>query len=748
MFYPFFFFNQLLLLYPLTTLTHMRKKWLLLFLATILVTIQYDVNAQQQRKEKYRNKANDPVAKLPYYKKLRWADDLFKAGSYFNAIEYYTQLKQEQERNPYITYQLAESYWFTRDYVPAAHFYGEVFALAPKLYPEATYKEALMLKMQGEYDAAIRQFNKFITDNPKTYKKLKLRAKRQIEGCNMAMNSIKNPISVTIQNAGPNVNSAYTELSPMPLGDTALLFGTMRQNTPVNVDKSRREEYMSRMMVSRKQENIPIADSFQWALKFLDGQFNDPKVHVGNGVFSPGGDRFYFTKCAEEDSMKVICKIYISKFEGARWTDPVILGEGINESGSNTQPYVAKVGKKEVLFFSSNRKLQSRGGYDIWYSIIDPRNGTYRRPQNAGKQINTEGNEITPYYDSRINKLYFASDGWVTMGGFDIFSGDGGPSRYTNLSNLGYPINSPADELYFIKDPSGKPDAYVVSNRIGSIALKNPTCCDDIWRIQFEPKLMVIGKVLNRSTNQPVEGVVAKMVDDQGDLKTFDSPDGNFGFNMARGHTYVITGDKQGFSTTRATVNTSDVKRSDPDDTAYVTIYLDEITNEFAVRNVYFDYDKSDVRPESVASLDSLTAFMKDNGSLSVELYAFTDAKGTDAYNKDLSIRRGDAVKSYLVQAGVEDARMIVKPWGERMPAASNTTSEGQDNPMGRQLNRRVEFRIVTDVPTRRVIYNSAKPGSLDEQSKNLQIDENSNDESEGDQESESGNPGSRVNRR
>lgn len=725
----------------------MRKNWLLLLLATMLVSIQYDVYGQQQRKEKYRNKANDPVSKLPYYKKLRWADDLFKSGSYFNAIEYYQQLKQEQERNPYLTYQLAECYWMTRDYVPAAHYYGEAFALAPKLYPEATFKEAMMLKMQGQYDLAIAQFNKFMADNPKTFKKLKLRAKREIEGANMAMNSIKDPIPVNVMNAGPNVNSAYTELSPYPLGDTALLFGTMRQNSVVEVAKKKRDDYVSRLMVSRKQENVPVADSFQWALKFLDGKFNDPRVHVGNGVYSPGGDRFYFTKCAEEDSMKVICKIYVSKFEGSQWAEPVMLGEGINDDGSNTQPFVGKVGKKEVLFFSSNRKLQSRGGYDIWYSIIDPRNGTYRRPQNAGKQINTEGDEITPYYDSRVNKLYFSSNGWVTMGGFDVYSADGGPSRYTNLTNLGYPINTSADELYFIKDPVGKPDGYLVSNRVGAIALKNPTCCDDIWRIQYEPKLVVMGKVVNCDTKQPMEDIVVKMVDEKGDLKTYNSTDGSFAFNMARSHTYVITADKQGFSSTRATVNTSDVKRSDPDDTASVTICLSDIKVNFHVTNVFYDYDKATLRPESIASLDSLVNFMRDNPSLSVEIYAFTDSKGTDQYNKELSSRRGQSVKDYLVNNGIEAERMIVKNWGEKMPAAPNTTTTGADNPIGRQMNRRTEFRIVTDVPTRRVIFNSAKPGSMDEQQQNLQQDENDNPDAEQDNESEVGTPGSRVNK-
>lgn len=723
----------------------MRKNWLLLVLATALITIQFDATAQQQ-KDKYRNKANDPVKDLPYYKKIRWADNLFRAGSYFNAIEYYQQLKAEQPRNPYLTYQLAECYWFTRDYVMGAKYFQEAYATAPKLYPEAKYKEAIMLKMQGEYDEAIAAFNKFIADNPKTYKKLKIRAKKEIDGATMAKNTIKDPQPVTIKNAGPNVNSAYTELSPYPLGDTALLFGTMNQNMVADADKSNRGNYVSRLMVSRKQKFVEDVDSFQWALKFNDGNFNDPRVHVGNGSYSPGGDRFYFTKCDESDSGRVICKILVSQFEGSKWSEPTVLGEGINEEGSNTQPYVAKVGKKEILFFSSNRKLQSRGGFDIWYSVIDPRNGTYRRPQNAGKQINTEMDEVSPYYDTRVGKLYFSSNGWLTMGGFDVFSADGGPSRYTNITNLGYPINTSADELYFVKDPSGKPDAYVVSNRVGSIALKNPTCCDDIWRVQYEPRLVVIGKVVSRETNTLIPDIAVKMVNDKGDMKTYNSADGNFAFNMQRSHTYVITGDKQGFSTTRATVNTMDVKRTDPDDTAYVTVYMEEITNAFRVSNVYFDYDKADLRPESIAAMDSLVTFMNDNRSLSVEIYAFTDSKGTDAYNKQLSLKRAEAVKQYLVQAGVEESRMIAKGLGETNPAAPNTSTGGGDNPIGRQLNRRVEFRVVTDVPTRRVIFDSSKPGSIDEQTKNLQMDENMNEDGTPDAESEVGNPGSRVN--
>jgi OmpA-OmpF porin, OOP family len=334
------------------------------------------------------------------------------------------------------------------------------------------------------------------------------------------------------------------------------------------------------------------------------------------------------------------------------------------------------------------------------------------------------------------------------MGGFDVFSADGGPSRYTNIQNLGYPINTSADELYFIKDPSGKPDAYLVSNRIGSIALKNPTCCDDIWRIQYEPKLMVMGKVINRKTNELMTDVVAKMVDQEGDMKTYSSADGNFSFNMSRGKAYVVTGDKQDYASTRATINTMDVKRTDADDTVMVTIYMDEITKEyrFRVSNVYYDYDKADLRPESITSLDSLVNFMKDNPSLNVEIYSFADAKGTDKYNKDLSMRRAESVMAHLETAGIERGRMITKGFGEAMPAAPNEKN-GKDNPVGRQMNRRTEFRIVTDVPTRRVLFNSAKPGSMDDQQKNLQMNEEMNEEGENDAESDMGKPGSRVNK-
>lgn len=680
----------------------------------------------------------DPIRKMSDGKVLGVADALYVEGSYFNALDYYQQLKQKDERNPYYTWMIAECLRATRDYVPAAHYYNEVKALSKKVFPKATYYAGMMLKQQGEYDAAIASFNEFLTDNkkatksegsldPKELKILKKLAQVEIDGCVMAKNSIKTPEAVTVINAGPNVNSIYTELSPFPLGDSSLLFSTIEQNEIIETNRGNVKGHKEHFMIAHKQPGY--VDSFQWALPFYDAHNVDPTAHVGNGCFSPGGDRFFFTKCAEDptDSNEIKCKIFMSKFENKRaWSIPRPLDE-LGE-GSNMMPYYAKVGKKDILFFVSDRKLQSRGMNDIWYSIVDPRNGSLGRPKNCGKQINTQMDEISPYYDSREGKLYFATSGLKSMGGTDIYSAVGGPSRFTKVQNMGYPINTSADELYYIKDPVGKPDAYVVSNRIGSFALKNPTCCNDIWRIQQEPVLAVIGEVQSKRTKALVPQTVVKMVDQRGEMNTYNSEDGKFIFSMSRGHAYVITADKPGYTSSRASVSTMEIKRSDPNDTVYVTIYIDSIKQSFSVSNIYYDYDKSTLRPESVAALDSVLHFLNDNPSISVEIYSYTDAKGTEAYNLALSQRRAQSVLDYLEKNGVDRARLTAKGFGSKNAVAPNGVGK-KDNPEGRQLNRRTEFRVISDVPTRRVMYNSALPGSMDQQERNLHIEVEQEDE-------------------
>jgi outer membrane protein OmpA-like peptidoglycan-associated protein len=196
---------------------------------------------------------------------------------------------------------------------------------------------------------------------------------------------------------------------------------------------------------------------------------------------------------------------------------------------------------------------------------------------------------------------------------------------------------------------------------------------------------------------------------------------------VTRGHTYTLNGDKLSFISTRTSVNTDGYKRESPDDTINVVIYMDSIyiDSAFRMENIYYDYDKATLRPESGAELEKLINLMQDNPSLDVQIAAHTDGKGSEEYNMTLSQERAESVVNYLVSGGIDRSRLSAKGYGKSKPVAPNTTPSGADNPEGRQLNRRTEFIIIGDVPERHEIFNSSKPGTIGEQDRNLQIGEN-----------------------
>jgi OmpA-OmpF porin, OOP family len=679
----------------------------------------------------------DLIAKLPFEKKLLVAKDLFKNGSFFNAEKYFIQLRQVQPRNPYVTMMLAECFERNRDYPPAAKFWRQAYELAPALYPEAPYREALMLKSNGQYAEAIERLNFFIANYKGKDRKMKVYAKRQIEGCNLAVQSLANPDPVFIKNAGPNVNTAYTESSPMPIADTGLAYSTMNTNKVIESKKDKRSDYVSRLMWAQKElDRTNVKDSFEVALPYADGRFNDPKFHVANGNFSPGRDRFYYTKCFELDTLEMQCSIYVSVFDTMRgkWKQGTKVPE-VNSDGSNTNPFMAMIGKKEILYFSSNRKGQSSGGYDIWYSVYDAKSGTYRRPQNVGKKVNTNKDEVTPYYDSKKSRFYWSSNGLVSMGGFDIFSGDGGPSRYANIKNLGAPYNSPADDMYYVEDAGVKGNGYVVSNRLGTTYIKNPTCCDDIWRVIKNPSLSVAGRVLDANSNLPMEKIVVKLIDEANGnvVDTFYSANGAYTFNTPMGKNYLITADKEGYTSGRGNTSTVNLSAADPDRQDIVDISVGKITKDytFNVQNVYYDFNKDEFQAGSEKHLDSLSNFLKDNPSLIVEVYSNTDGIGKDPKNDELSLRRSEKVITYLIAKGTERSRMIARPQGERVMARPNEVdAAGKDDAEARQYNRRTYFRIVGDTEGKRIIYNENRPEYIDKtgadkRGKDLQVAEN-----------------------
>ncbi|HNB81957.1 MAG TPA: OmpA family protein, partial [Chitinophagaceae bacterium] len=276
-------------------------------------------------------------------------------------------------------------------------------------------------------------------------------------------------------------------------------------------------------------------------------------------------------------------------------------------------------------------------------------------------------------------------------------------------------------------------------------------CCDDIYRVIKEPNFYVKGVVVDEVSNEQIPMAVVKMSNlGTGTLvDTNFSKEGNFLFYTPMGNNYAITADKEGYISGRTTVSTSGKSVMDPDDTTMVTIYMHKITKEyeFHVQNVYYNFDKGDFQPDSYGALDSLVNFMLDNPSVSVEIRSYTDSKGEDAYNEELSVRRAQAVMNYMSSKGVDRGRMIAKGEGKKNPVQPNMV-DGKDNPTGRQYNRRTEFRIIGDLPEKRIIYDMNRPeyidkSGVDQRSKNLQI--NTDEEDDGTPPDTDITPGSHV---
>jgi OmpA-OmpF porin, OOP family len=706
----------------------------LLLLITLFISSVTQAQLFQDQLEK-----EDLIARLPFAKKLIIAQGLYRQGSYENATKYFNQLKKEQPRNPQITLMIAQCARKSRDYPPAAYFFREAYDLAPALYPMAPFWEADMLKSCGRYQEASDRIDFFLANTKIKDKKIKAMATRLKEGAVTAMLSIQSPEPVYVKNAGPNVNTVATEGAPMPLGDTALLFSTMKINEIIDVKKVAREDYVSRLMWAPKEfDRTKIKDTFEVAMPFKDGKFNDGKFFITNGSWSPGRDRFYFSQCKVEDSSEVICKVWVATWDSAHamWKNPTRDGlDFVNDEGlksDNTNPMVCMVGKKEVLFFSSNRKGQSAGGYDIWYSVYDPKQKTYRRPQNCGKKINTNRDEKTPWYDSKKNTLYFASNGLKNFGGLDIFAAVGGPTRYSSVKNIGFPYNSPADDFGYIEDMNAKGNAYVVSNRIGTTFVKNPTCCDDIFRVIKTPDLGVKGNVYDEATNELLSKVVIKMSDDATSkvLDTFMSANGNYRFIASMGKNYTLSADKEGYTSSNASYSTANITAMDPDNDGIVDIYMRKIVkgdDVFTVSNVFYDFNIQKFQPKSYVALDSLAGFMSNNPSISVEVYSNTDGLGKDQYNDELSVQRAQVVIDYLAGKGIDKARMTARPQGKRVKAMAEG---GSNDAESRAMNRRTYFRIIGDIPGKRIQYDDNRPEYIDKSTKskrdaNLDVKEN-----------------------
>lgn len=401
---------------------------------------------------------------------IKYGNKSFQERDYYGASLYYRKAMLLDSGNLEVVYRYAEALRSYNEYQLGEKYYHYVFKKdLGTNFKEALFWLASMQKYNAKYQDARKNFIKFANfckdKNSYFYKK----AKQEIGSCEFAQALMQDTVPVAVINLGPSVNSVNAEFSPIVLNDSSIFFSSLRSDKIREVIKGDTSSSYHIKIFSAVRKDTG------WIKKNEISPFiNSNLSHNGNGAFDSSETKFYFTRCDDQFN----CSIYASSLEDGKWSEPKMVEGGLNMPGyTSTQPSITTLNKKEFMFFSSDRP-GGEGKFDVWYGPIE--GGKVTEIYNAGKVINSIDDELTPRYDAERKMLYFSSGWHYGLGGFDIFSAAGMPGRFGKPVNLGYPVNTSANDFYYtLLEKSG--NGFLTSNRKGSITAKGETCCDDLW---------------------------------------------------------------------------------------------------------------------------------------------------------------------------------------------------------------------------------------------------------------------------
>lgn len=638
-------------------------------------------------------------------------------GDYNSAIYYYHYLSQKYPNKTKYLWQLAYQYQQSRDYLSAYEVFDKLTLKCPKREMLANYYKAINAKSLGYNDEAYGLLKKIRVRKQKRWMPnyFEMLVESQTRGCELALEMKDSVNQRKIVELVPGINRPHIEFNPFYLSDTSFVYSSTAVDTLAYYDADSNSP--------KRKFYLAIKDSLGWTGGHQPGQpfFNSPDYDTGDGVFSMDGNRFYFTRCERNWQNKMICHLYVSeKFED-EWLKPYKLGSEINlRNFSSTEPAVGTCydPNLEVVYFVSTRP----GGYgqtDIWYTIYDLVKQSYEKPVNAGIYINTSGAEATPFYDRLSHKMYFSSDGWPNFGGLDVFSAQGDLVNWDEPVNLGYPINSNCDDLYYSEDEFGE-KGFITSNRGGGLSLTHENCCDDIypWKSTFAEKIAVSAMLVSENVDfkkmgilnlassgtTGIQGIIENakidiyIQKDSANLVYINSTTtdslGNLNFLSPTDMDYrMVIADKRVIRknmefTTRglssAELNMGKVRVQTMDTVTYI------------LPQVFGPGNQTKLSADEQALIDGgLLKMMLLYPDVSVEIGSHTDNRGNDKYNIRLTDRRAREVVKYLIGKGVSEDRLKAAGHGGSKPIAPNKNADGSDNPEGRHLNWRTDFRLI-----------------------------------------------------
>lgn len=613
---------------------------------------------------------------------LSKADKRFARGEYESALTLYKADVAKGKNVAQGNYQIAEAYRLSNRVDQAEPYYKAALDGGARK-ADASYNYALALRANGKFEEAAEQFTKYAEVG--SNRTLAAQAEAEARNARASKALLDQRTSSEVMPLD-ELNTPASEFGGTRIpGTLELVFASGREGKvyPGN------GEGFNDLYAVRFADDQKLAGA---TVRKLEPVINSVNRHEASATYSPDGKTMVFAR-SNDGSKKGLLSVdlWISYFREGAWTEPEIL-RGVNSSTADEySPFFSPDG--QTLYFASTRK-GGFGGSDLYKAAMEGP-GRFGAPENLGDKINTVGNESFPAI-SPEGVLYFCSDGHPGLGKLDIFKLDKG-----RVQNLGSPINSNGDDFapYFL----GKQGGIFSSNRAGGKG------SDDLYQFRENTIKLVFfvadGTVVERNSqtgtttvvpNQPV----ALLGSNGQQLQTTTSgPDGKFLFKLdSAAATYALLANRDGYFTARSPLTTVGRKPAQellPDPVNEVripvTLTLTKIVKNKAivVENIFYDYDKSNIRPDAALELDKLVETLNDNPRITIELSSHTDSRGKDAYNQALSQRRAQSAVEYIISKGIAPGRITAKGYGESRPVVPNAKTEEQY-----QRNRRTEFKV------------------------------------------------------
>ncbi|WP_379091248.1 OmpA family protein [Pedobacter sp. UC225_65] len=642
----------------------------------------------------------------------RVADVYFINKEYYAAAEYYKRSLQissdsvgftvpyafeskvkeqkgeiKKDEYEYLVFQLASSLRLYKNFQDAEKWYLIANGFTNPKYALSTYWYGDCLRANKKYEDAITAFNNFsakyaLNDG---YKE---KAELEIQSCRYALNEMKYPRLYKLARLQNDINQAGSNYAPV-LNNQIFYFTSSRPVNMIagknqvlggaqNAPKVVRKESPYINTIYAIQDNSARASNVSVKKVPIDVK----KMESAAIAFHPNGNIMFITAWVNKDEK--IRSIYISRRVGTNWSDPIALGNEINVEGYNSiQPYITKDSK--YLVFSSDRPGGS-GKYDLWYATLAA-DGTVGKATNMGSKINTSEDDQAPYYNYKTKKLLYSSNGKVGLGGFDFYESTGDFENWTTPANMGYPFNSAKDDIYFTSLDDQDKDGYISSDR-------ESVCCLEVFQVSRK-HLTVTGALIDCATMKPLEG--AKITLTGNDIEkqsVLTDANGSYSFQLNSNRGLQLNATMDNYFAKNLNYTYDQLVVADTLLSANLCLEPIVIDKPIVLENIFYEFDKAELTEASKVTLDNLYNVMVDNPNIEIELSAHTDIIGTEAYNLDLSARRARSCVDYLVSKGVSESRMTWRGYGYSQPIAPNTTIDGKDNPEGRALNRRTEFKV------------------------------------------------------